>query len=225
MLKLYGFPISNFYNKVKLAFLEKGVNFEEVRGAPGQDAETLAKSPMGKIPYLELEDGRFLSESSVILEYVESVQPDPPMMPRDPYAAAEVRRLMSLVDDYFDAAARPLYGPAARGTEVQPILLERGEKTIRRAMGALVRLGRFAPFVAGAEYTYADATAFATLPIVRTTIQKLKGDDLFATAGAEFVKKYDDWEAMMLERPATKKVERGRKASMRAQALVERAGG
>ena len=35
MLKLYGFAVSNYYNMVKLALLEKGVAFEEVPFFPG----------------------------------------------------------------------------------------------------------------------------------------------------------------------------------------------
>lgn len=225
MLKLHGFPISNFYNKVKLALLEKGVEFEEVRSAPGRDEATFAKSPLGKIPWLELDDGRTISESTIILEYVEAVYPEPPMLPRDPYAAAEVRRLMNLVDAYFDAPARPLYGAALRGSEVHPILVERGAIAVRRSAQALARLAKFGPFLAGSEYTYADAAAFATLPGVRETMKIVVKEDILAAGGAEFVKRYDEWEAMMLGRPATKKVERGRKATMRAQAMVQGAGG
>lgn len=36
MLKLYGFSVSNYYNMVKLALLEKGLPFEEVLFYPGR---------------------------------------------------------------------------------------------------------------------------------------------------------------------------------------------
>ncbi|MGR8947427.1 MAG: glutathione S-transferase N-terminal domain-containing protein, partial [Gammaproteobacteria bacterium] len=62
MIKLYGFPVSNYYNMVKFAMLEKGVDFEEVSVMPSQEAEYLAKSPMGKVPCIETSDG-FISES------------------------------------------------------------------------------------------------------------------------------------------------------------------
>lgn len=65
MLKLYGFPLSNYYNKVKLVLLEKGIPFEEVHApvGPGSDPEAHAdKSPLGKVPYIETEQG-FLCES------------------------------------------------------------------------------------------------------------------------------------------------------------------
>lgn len=52
-LKLCGFPSSNYYNKVKLAMLEKVIPHEEIRIGPSQDEDFLRKSPMGKIPFLE----------------------------------------------------------------------------------------------------------------------------------------------------------------------------
>ena len=57
MLKLYGFAVSNYYNMVKLALLEKGLPFEEVPFYAGQSAEALAISPRGKVPVLETDKG------------------------------------------------------------------------------------------------------------------------------------------------------------------------
>ena len=48
-MKLYGMPLSNYFNMVKHALLEKGIDFEIVPTPPGRDPEFLAKSPMGKI--------------------------------------------------------------------------------------------------------------------------------------------------------------------------------
>ena len=68
MLKLYGFAVSNYYNMVKLALLEKGLPFEEVRFYPTQSPESLAISPRGKVPVLEVKQG-FINETSVILAF------------------------------------------------------------------------------------------------------------------------------------------------------------
>ena len=57
MLKLHGFPSSNYYNVAKLALLEKGIEFEEILCFVGAgeeyNPEYLDKSPMGKVPALE----------------------------------------------------------------------------------------------------------------------------------------------------------------------------
>ena len=77
MLKLYGTPLSNNYNKAKLALLEKGLAFEEVAAPPSQEESFLQRSPMGKVPFIEV-DGRFLAESQAIVEYIEETHPNPP---------------------------------------------------------------------------------------------------------------------------------------------------
>jgi glutathione S-transferase len=93
MLKLYGAPLSNYYNMVKTALIEKGVDFEAVLTPPSQEAAFLAQSPMGKIPCIETDKG-YLAESSAILDYLEETYPEPALLPADPYERAKVRELV-----------------------------------------------------------------------------------------------------------------------------------
>src|SRR5437879_12271646 len=89
MLKLCGFHISNYHNKVRIALLEKGVPFEEDPSCrPCQEDEFLARTPMGKVPFLEL-DGTTLAESQVICEYLEETYPQKSLYPADPLARAK----------------------------------------------------------------------------------------------------------------------------------------
>ena len=75
MITLCGTPISNYYNKVKLALLEKRVPFAEERtGVPGVglvDPKDFVYSPLGKVPFVRLDDGRALCESQVIVDWIE----------------------------------------------------------------------------------------------------------------------------------------------------------
>ncbi len=73
MFKLYGFAVSNYYNMVKLALLEKGLPFEEVTFYPAQTPESLAISPRGKVPVLGVDAG-YINETAIILEYLEQSQ-------------------------------------------------------------------------------------------------------------------------------------------------------
>ena len=61
MLRLHGFGVSNYYNMVKLALLEKGLPFEEVQVFTSRDEAFLAISPRGKVPVLQCEHGYILS--------------------------------------------------------------------------------------------------------------------------------------------------------------------
>src|SRR5678815_4968494 len=118
MMKLCGFPISNYYNKVHIAMLEKGLPFElDAECKPSQKDDFLARTPMGKIPFLELDGGAQLSESQVICEYLEDAYPQKPLYPRDPLERARVRELISFMELHMELQARRR---RARGTESCP---------------------------------------------------------------------------------------------------------
>lgn len=63
--------------------------------------EYLSVNPYGRVPALKLDDGRCLSESNVIMEYLEEVFPTPVLLPADPFERASVRRHMLLSDIEF----------------------------------------------------------------------------------------------------------------------------
>ena len=94
MITLCGFALSNYYNKVKMVLLEKGVPFElDPTCRPSQKEEFLARTPMGKVPFIEI-DGAELCESQVICEWLEEAYPQKPLYPRDPLERARVRELI-----------------------------------------------------------------------------------------------------------------------------------
>ena len=77
MIKLYGLEISNYYAAVKAFMLEKGFQFEEVEIAPSYSEPYIELSPMGKMPFIEVDEG-YLSETSAILGFLENCVPDQP---------------------------------------------------------------------------------------------------------------------------------------------------
>lgn len=208
MLVLCGFPISNYYNKVKLALLEKGVPFsEEDVPAGSKDPAVLAASPLAKIPFIRTEQGT-LCESQAILEYIESAYPQPPLLPADPFAAAKVRELVTFVDLHLELIARELYPKAFFGGTVSEGNAARVRQLLTRNIAAFQRLARFAPYVAGAEFTQADCAAWASLPVIAMATKAVYGEDLLAAAGL-------DWKAYQRfvgERPSAQRVTADRKA-------------
>ena len=121
MLKLYGFSVSNYYNMVKLALLEKGLPFEEVTFYGGQAPHALAVSPRGKVPVLETEHG-LLSETSVILDYIEQTQGGKALLPSDPFGQAKVRELVKEIELYIELPARTCYAESFFGMPVEPLI-------------------------------------------------------------------------------------------------------
>lgn len=211
MLTLHGFAISNYYNKVKLALLEKGVPFEEkYEGVREKGEALLAASPLGKIPYLSTGQG-CLCESQAILEYLEAAYPEKPLLPREPFAAAKVRELVTFLDWHLEMAARQLYASAFFGA---PPLSEsnasRIRKEVEQKIDAVRRLLKFAPFAAGDSFTMADCCAFTDLPLVGLATKTIYGEDLLLARGLD----YKPYVAMIGERPSAQKVQADRKAAM-----------
>lgn len=161
MLKLHGGPLSNYYCMARAALLEKGLAFEEVPFSPSQDPEYLARSPMGKVPCLETDEG-FLTETRVIVEYVDELQPEPPLLPASPFERAKVRELAQAVELYIELVARRGYG-ALRGNLLPDNRKEGFRTELTRGAKAVARLTRFAPWIAGESYSYADIVAFFSM--------------------------------------------------------------
>ena len=164
MIRLCGTPISNFYNKVKLVLLEKGIAFEEVPALMSQDESTLVKSPMGKVPYIEV-DGKYLAESQAIVEFLEETHPSSPLYPKDAWERAKVREINQILELYIDGPGRALIGPVFFGAPLGEEIKARVRTEWERGVKGLQRVVRFAPFIAGSTLTYADCAAYNHLQL------------------------------------------------------------
>jgi glutathione S-transferase len=214
MLKLCGFHLSNYHNKVRLQLLEKGVPFEEDPGcAPSQKDDFLLRSPLGKVPFLELDDGRRLSESAIISEYIEDAYPQRPLLPKDPYRRAKVRELLQYLELHVELVARRLYGAVFWKRPVSDEVKQRADKDLAKGVRALKKLVRFDPYIAGGELTLADCAAFVHLPLVTLASKHGLGRDALETMPE--VKPYLK---MLGERPAFRRVNEDRKAAQAALA-------
>jgi len=210
MIKLCGFHISNYHNKVRIALLEKGIAFEEDAGVrPSQKDEYLALSPMGKVPYLEV-DGTRLCESGVILEYLEEAYPQKPLLPKDPLARAKVRELATVLELHVELVARRLYG-VFFGQPPSDSAKQSAEKDLAKGLRAFKALAKFDPYIAGAELTIADCAAAVHLPLVSLTTKLAYGRDALAD-----MPQVPPYLKMLGERPAFAKVSADRRAATEA---------
>jgi glutathione S-transferase len=213
MLKLCGFHISNYFNKARLAMLEKGVEFElDANCRPSQDEAFVARSPMGKVPFLEL-DGMTLIESDVICEYLEDAYPQKPLLPRDPLERARVRELITIIELHLELVVRRLYPFVFFGKPPAEDVKQSVERTLPKGLRALKSRARFAPYIAGAEFTLADCAAFVHLPLVSLSTKLAYGRDFLEDMPQvrPYIKKLE-------ERPAFKRVNDDRKAASAALA-------
>ena len=91
-MKLYDFPSAPNPRRVKIFAAEKGIDLElvncDMSKREHKSEEFLKKNPSGKIPVLELDDGRCISESVAICRYLESIEPEPNLFGKDPFELA-----------------------------------------------------------------------------------------------------------------------------------------
>ncbi len=210
MLKLCGFHVSNYHNKVRIALLEKGVAFEEDASCvPSQKDEFVARSPLGKVPFAMV-DGVILTESQVICEYLEDVHREKPLYPSDALARAQVRELIQYTELHLELVARRLYKEYFFGGKVSDETKKEVERDLAKGVRAFAARAKFDPYVAGKELTLADCSAYVHLPLVSMISKMAFGRDCLEHLP---VKPYLK---MLGERPAFAKVSADRKVAQEA---------
>lgn len=104
MRQLYHLWLHPFSRKVRIALLEKGLEFElKVEKIWERRTEFLTLNPAGDVPVLVEPDGTILTDSQVIVEYLDEVYNTTDLLGRDPLARAETRRLVSWFDKKFNS--------------------------------------------------------------------------------------------------------------------------
>lgn len=179
MIKLYGLRMSNYYSLTKALFLEKGLEFEEIKSPPAQSEDTLQRSPMGKMPSIEV-DGRFMSESLAIFTYVERLRPTPALLPSDPFAAGKVMELVSHVKLDIELVARRCLPELLFGKPVSDETKDQVRTDLAKGMKAVGRLCVCKPYAAGSEFTIADLYTYYTFGLAGMLANKVVGVDLLA---------------------------------------------
>ncbi|MGR3704717.1 maleylacetoacetate isomerase [Sulfitobacter sp.] len=100
-LRLHNFFRSSTSTRVRAALNLKGLPYDYVayvlRNDETRTPEYLARNPQGLVPTLELEDGTSLTQSLAIIEWLDEVHPEPPLLPKDAIGRARVRALAGMI--------------------------------------------------------------------------------------------------------------------------------
>lgn len=120
-LILYHGMASTCSKKVRLALYEKDIPFEsrllDLQKFEQHTPEYLALNPNGVVPTL-VHCGKAITESSVIIEYIEDAFPDVPLVPKDPYARAQMRLWTKFSDSVaYSAVYVPTWSIMAKRAE------------------------------------------------------------------------------------------------------------
>lgn len=211
MITLHGFPVSNYYNIIKIALLEKDLAFSEQLVLPHKDKGYYEHSKLGKVPFITTEKGA-ISESVAILEYLERLKPN--LYPQDAFAAAKVHEINMYLKLHMELVSRDFYGAAFFG-QAMPTQDEKDkhEKKLVKGIKAFMALAKFSPYVAGESFTAADIAAFIHLPLISICSKAIFEKDLLNECGLD----WKPYVKMIGERPSAKSVMADRKAYSEAQ--------
>lgn len=201
MLTLHGFAYSNYHNIVKHALLHKGIAFEEHVVYPNSK-EMLAVNPTGKAPAMTTESGTCISESSVLIEYLEDAYPDVPLYPADADARALVRQVVKISELYLELPARRLLPAAMTQTTPDDKILKEVQAVLDRGVRSIVALAKFSPYVLGDELTLADIYLRYAL-----AIPKMVGPSLLKWDAFNQIPGLVEWDKLMASSDNAKKID------------------
>lgn len=202
-MKLYVATRAPNPRRVTMFMAEKGITGIELinldlNAQAHRQADFVAKSALSKVPALELDDGRTLSESRAICTWLEGRWPEPNLMGRD----ADERAFIEMADRRMELYLMLGLAMCIRHTHPglapleQPQFPEFGKVQGERARRVAAWLdGELArqPFVAGDRLTIADITAFCAIDFARL---------IRFVPGNEGLPHLQAWYERMRERPS-----------------------
>jgi len=177
VVTLCGFGVSPYYNKLKLLLLEKDIPFRERLVYPWERDTFRSSSPLGKIPFVMTDHGA-LSESQVILEYLEERFPERPMYPADPFARAKCRELIQHLELNAEWVARRLFKESLFGGSVSDETKREVLERLPMGLDAVARLSHFSPYIFGPTFTAADCAAYMHFLYIQITTSKIYGENM-----------------------------------------------
>ena len=197
---LHGHAVSNYFNTARAALIEKGLPFEIQRERASRDAAFLARSPLGKIPFLATPEG-CLSETVPMLEYLEDCGAGTPLYPAEPMPRARVRQTLNILQLYLDAPMRRLYAGTVMGSQHTPGAVDAVGAQLTVTIDALRRLFVWGPYLLGNTLSAADLLALSCIDVGDRVTRQVYGWSL-----VERIDGLAAWGAHMAARPSTQVV-------------------
>ena len=203
-MKLYNNAAAPNARRVRMFLAEKGIEIEYVEVAfdkgDNQTPEFLALNSLGKVPVLQLDDGRALTESMSICRYLEEVHPDPALMGVDAYDRAHVDRWNRRMElEVFNIVANV-------GVHTIPFFKDRVQQIPEFAASQrTAAAGKFAwldkeisdgrTFIAGDRFSVADITGMAAFGLAEALGIEVDGSLTHLHSWAERMRSRPSWKA------------------------------
>lgn len=170
-MKLYTFAQAANPRKVQIYLAEKQLNLDTVEvsmpGSKHHQRDYLARNPMAAVPILELDDDRALTEADAIIEYLEELHPEPPLLGTDPWSKALTREITTLAErGLLDTALLAIEHSSeeyANQVSQVPAVAEHAKARFANVVTLFDNLLVHHEYLAGNRFTVADITAFVGL--------------------------------------------------------------
>ena len=162
MIRLHLIPYSTNVERVALALAHKGLDAEAVEHDPADRSSIRELSGQELVPVIE-HDGRVIADSPAILEYLEKLQPEPPLYPAEPARATEMRIFVDWFNQVWKRSPNLIADELMQDAPDQ-------ERIDRHAARMAAALGWFEALLDGRDFLFGDrpsAADFAVFPFVK----------------------------------------------------------
>jgi len=178
-MKLHQTYLSPFPTRVRMVLYAKGIEMAFVEPPGIHDSREskgnyLSINPIGRVPALELDDGRVLPESEVICEYLEDAFPTPSLRPADAWGRAQVRLISRLCDFYLVMAMVPLFTASAQPRKQwNRAKIDAALGEVRKSLGYLEHYIGTQGYAVGGALSHADGALVPQLVLAFEWAPKL----------------------------------------------------
>ena len=156
-MRLLGSLTSPYVRKTRVVLAEKKIEYTFDVDNPWDEKTRVADAnPLGKVPVLVLEDDSTLFDSSVIVEFLDSVSPISRLIPSNNREKIEVKRWEALADGMLDAATAVVLERRRPAKQKSETVIKRPMDKIERGIAVMARDLGDKPWCTGNAFTLAD---------------------------------------------------------------------
>jgi glutathione S-transferase len=170
--RIYRIPFSTNVERVALALGHKGIEADWVDVDPSDRSEIVRVSGQELVPVL-VHDGRVITDSPLILEYLEETYPEPPLYPADPARRAEITVFVTWFNQVWKRPPNLIY-VEERKPEPDRARIAELERRITGSLPLFESLLTGRDHLCGDELTVADVIAF---PFLKYAVLWDEGDE------------------------------------------------
>jgi glutathione S-transferase len=183
-MRIYGDAKGSNCRRVTIYMAEKGLDVElvevDLAGGEHKTEAFRAKNPAGLVPVLEADDGTYIPESSAIVEYLEDIYPEPPMIGETAELRGRVRAIERIASDLAIISGVMLLHSLPRfagRVEQNSVVADAMRPMVNAQLDVLEKHLGGKPFLASDRPTIADITLFSFIQAFKVRMDVSLTDD------------------------------------------------